>query len=76
MKQLVLPQECRKSVLAMAHEIQLAGHLGKKKRRQRILRRFYWPTLCKNVEEFCQTYVTCQKSAGKVPVVPLMSLNN
>ena len=52
-EQLVLPQECRSTVLAMAHEIPLAGHLGKAKRRQRILRRFYWPTLYKDVPKLC-----------------------
>ena len=74
-EQLVLPQECRKTVLELGHEIPLAGHLGKEKTRQRILRRFYWPTLYKDVEEFCQTCVVCQKTASKkVPPAPLIPL--
>ena len=74
-EQLVLPQECRQTVLELGHEIPLAGHLGKEKTRQRILRRFYWPTLYKEVEEFCQTCVKCQKSASrKVPPAPLLPL--
>lgn len=64
-EQLVLPRDCRKAVLELGHEIPLAGHLGKEKTRQRILRRFYWPTLCKDVEDFCQSCVTCQKSAKR-----------
>ena len=74
-EQLVLPQECRSTVLTMGHEIPLAGHLRKEKTRQRILRRFYWPTLYKDVEQFCQSCVICQKSASRaVPVAPLMPL--
>ena len=74
-EQLVLPQECRQAVLELDHEIPLAGHLGKEKIRQRILRRFYWPTLYKEVEEFCQTCVKCHKSASrKVPPAPLLPL--
>ena len=53
-EQLVLPQECRKTVLELGHQIPLAGHLGKQKTQQRILRRFYWPTVFKDVEEFCR----------------------
>ena len=37
-EQLVLPQECRQTVLELGHEIPLAGHLGKEKTRQRILK--------------------------------------
>ena len=71
----MLPQECRQTVLELGHEIPLAGHLGKEKTRQRILRRFYWPTLYKEVEEFCQTCVKCQKSASrKVPPAPQLPL--
>ena len=70
MEQLVLPQECRRTVLELGHESPLAGHLGKEKTRQRILRRFYWLTLYKDVENFCST---CQKSTGrKVLVAPLI----
>ena len=48
-EQLVLPKECRQMVLELGHEIPL---VGKEKTRQRILRRFFWPTLYKDVEEY------------------------
>ena len=44
-EQLVLPLQCRKIVLKLAHEIPLSGHLGKEKTSTRVLQRFYWPTL-------------------------------
>ena len=40
-EQLVLPQQCRESVLRLACLIPLTGHLGKKKTADRILQRFY-----------------------------------
>ena len=74
-EQLVLPVRCREVVVKLAHEIPLAGHLGKDKMAKRILQRFYWPTLHKDVAEFCRSCEQCQKSARrrapKAPLVPL-----
>ena len=74
-EQLVLPTKCCKMVLTLAHSIPLAGHLCKKKTTDRILQRFYWPTIHRDVAEFCRTCEACQKSSGRraarVPLVPL-----
>ena len=53
-EQLVLPQECRKEILELSHDVPFAGHLGKEKTANRILQRFYWPTLFKDVAEHYQ----------------------
>ena len=75
MEQLILPKQCREVVLRMGHEIPLAGHLGTEKTRQRILRRFYRPTLFRDVEQFCKSCINCQKSGNrKVPKAPLIPL--
>ncbi|KAL5510367.1 hypothetical protein EMCRGX_G005901, partial [Ephydatia muelleri] len=58
----------------LAHEIPLAGHLGKKKTVERILQRFYWPTLYRDVAEWCRTCEQCQKHSAvnlRAPLVPL-----
>ena len=74
-EQLVLPKPCRKTVLELSHEIPLAGHLGIDKTRQRILRRFYWPTVFRDVAEFCESCEKCQKTTKrKVPLAPLIPL--
>ena len=74
-EQLVLPLQCRKAVLKLAHEIPLAGHMGRKKTAQRILQRFYWPSLFKDVKKFCEACSECQKTAPsrniRAPLVPL-----
>ena len=48
--QLVLPVQCRKAVLQLAHKIPLVGHLGKQKTVQRILQYLYWPSLFKDMD--------------------------
>ena len=73
--QLVLPRECRRIVLQLAHDTPLAGHLGKDKTAKRILQRFYWPTLFKDVADYCRSCEACQKTArvrkNKAPLIPL-----
>ena len=74
LEQLVLPTACRKMVMELAHAIPMAGHLGKTKTADRILQRFYWPTLHRDVASFCRSCPQCQKcsrKARKVPLVPL-----
>ena len=73
---MVLPNQCREAVLRLAHEIPLSGHLGKKKTVERVLRRFYWPTLHRDVAEWCRTCPECQKTSwasrySKAPLIPL-----
>ena len=73
--QLVLPKDCRRRVLELAHTVPLAGHLGKKKTLARVSRRFYWPTMHKDVADFCRSCGTCQKfQRRKVPRAPLIPL--
>ena len=73
--QLVLPKECRKLILYTAHTISSAGHLGKKKTVERILRRFYWPTIYRDTADFCRSCEICQKTSHrkspKAPMIPL-----
>ena len=74
-RQLVLPTQCRKAVLQLAHEIPLSGHLRKKKTLQRVLQRFYWPSVCRDIANWCRSCAACQKTAQKrhrpAPLVPL-----
>ena len=62
-EQLVLPVQCRRTVLQVAHDILMSGHLGKEKTAQSVLQRFYWPTLYRDVAEYCRTCEVCQKSS-------------
>eukprot|EP00731_Ephydatia_muelleri_P013583 Em0007g893a len=66
---------CRSVVMELAHSIPLAGHLGKNKTTDRVLQRFYWPTLRKDVADFCKRCETCQKTSRvkpqHAPLIPL-----
>ena len=74
-EQIVLPQKCRKAVLHIAHTIPTAGHLGRKKTTNRILRRFYWPTVFQDVADFCRSCQNCQKSTHrKTSRAPMISM--
>ena len=65
----------RKTVLELAHDIPMAGHQGRDKTRQRILRRFYWPSVFQDIENFCKSCRICQKaSKQRVKAAPLIPL--
>lgn len=70
-EQIVLPKQYRKGVIRLAHAIPFAGHLGLEKTAQRILRRFYWPTLFHGVREYCGACQECQLRGGRGRRAPL-----
>ncbi len=70
-EQIVLPKQYRSEVIKLAHDIPLSGHLGREKTAKRILRRFYWPTLFRDVKQHCQTCEECQLHGAKAPMIPL-----
>eukprot|EP00731_Ephydatia_muelleri_P014418 Em0008g138a len=74
-EQLVLPEACRDPVLHMAHAIPMAGHVGRKKTTERVLQRFFWPGVSKDVAEYCKNCPSCQKASSKrvapAPLIPL-----
>ena len=74
-EQLVLPLQCRQTALQLAHDIPLAGHMGKEKTARRVLQRFYWPTLYRDVAKYCRSCGVCQKSSQRrvrhAPLIPL-----
>ena len=75
MVQLILPKDCRQGALELAQSIPLAGHLGRKKTYARLTQRFYWPSMNRDVVEFCRRCEACQKCGhrklARVPMVPL-----
>ena len=75
--QIVIPKVYRYEMLSLAHEIPLAGHLGSKKTLHKILEYFYWPSMRKDVTEFCRTCHTCllvgkpNQTTPKAPLRPI-----
>ena len=73
LKQILVPKDLRKKVMEVAHDTMLAGHIGVKKKEDRILTNFYWPGIHQDVVSFCRSCDVCQKtlSKGRVAKVPL-----
>ena len=61
-ERLVVPKARRKALLELAHE-KLGCHLARKKTKERIGLSFMWPTMIKDVIDFCRTCAICQKRA-------------
>ena len=70
--QLVLPKECQDVVLKLAHEVPMAWHLGVTKTKNRILERYCWPGVFKDVAHYCQSCELCQPRDEMIPT-PLES---
>ncbi|XP_072046476.1 uncharacterized protein [Amphiura filiformis] len=72
--QIVIPKVYRNDIISIAHDTPMAGHLGVKKTYDRILQHFWWPSLKKDVAEYCKTCHPCQmvgKPNQKIPSAPL-----
>ena len=74
--QLIVPRELQREVLWNAHDGLLGGHLGQKKTREKVLKKFYW----RGIREDCNNWVnTCdvcarQKRPQRKPHAPLGSM--
>lgn len=73
---LVVPADCRRSVLSVAHESPLSGHLSHRKTSQKIGEVFFWPIMWSDIRAFCKSCDKCQRMSfqGRVRPVPLMQL--
>ena len=74
-EQLVVPRVHVSKVLYMAHTHLLGAHLGMDKTRERVLAKFYWPGVKRDVEHHCQGCPECQRVAPRAtvrnPLVPM-----
>jgi len=72
-EQIVLPEYYRNTIMRLAHDTIMSGHLGSRKTVDRILQRFYWPGIYADVARYCRSCDLCQRMMpkGKVPKVPL-----
>ena len=75
-KQLVLPHSLRESVLEVAHDSILGGHLATKKTYDRVTSNLFWPGAYDDVTRYCQSCDICQRnipkeSCDKTPLVAM-----
>ena len=70
------PKKLQPEIIRAAHNSLLGGHMGVFKSRERILGRYFWPSVAKDVEEHVKGCVDCQKvkpwnRPKKAPLKPL-----
>jgi len=58
-------QALRTEIMSMHHDDPLAGHFGRDKTLELIRRKYYWPSMANDVEEYCATCQICQKTKTK-----------
>jgi hypothetical protein len=59
--QLCVPMLLRRSVCHQVHDVPAAGHLGMKKSYQRLVCRFYWPTMHKDLDNYIRYCPECSR---------------
>jgi hypothetical protein len=72
--QIIVPKIYQNEVLNIAHDSPMGGHLGVRKTRDKIWKHFWWPTLTKDVSDYCRTCHVCQmigKPNQGPPIAPL-----
>ena len=73
--QLVMPTTRRTGAIRVAHSTPLAGHFGRNKTTQRLLRRYFWPGINREVADACRSCAACQRTArverNRAPLMPL-----
>ena len=78
--QIVVPRTLRRVVLEVAHDLPMSGHFGVRRTMDRVLMNFYWPTVRKDVTEFCNSCDECQRTVAKgriqsAPLEPMPLIN-
>ena len=75
-KALIVPSECRSTILSLAHESPLAGHFSNRKTEMRVRETFFWPGMGVDIKNYCKSCDRCQRLSpkGRVKNVPLMKM--
>ena len=74
-EQLLVPKEYRSKVMYLSHSHPLGAHLGTEKNYERVLTRFYWSGIKREIQDYCRCCPECQLHSPKVhyrnPLIPL-----
>ena len=72
--QIVLPELLHTNALQLAHDVPMAGHMGRQRTLDRLRKRFWWPGITRDVDEYCKSCPECQKVTRKGARAPLVSM--
>ena len=62
MRQVMVPDPLRRQVMALTHQFILGGHLGSRRTIDRDFSNFYWPSVRREVTQFCKSCDICQNT--------------
>ena len=76
-KMLVVPKECRATVLKLSHDLPVSGHFSHRKTLMKVRENFYWPNMTIDVYRYCRSCDRCQKNVakGRVKAAPLVKMS-
>ena len=76
LNQVIVPRNCRQSVMDVAHSTLMGEHMGVRKTLDKILSNFFWPGINGDVTRFCRSCDIFQKTVpkGKVKKTPLQRM--
>ncbi|ROT64664.1 putative uncharacterized protein K02A2.6-like [Penaeus vannamei] len=57
--------KCRSAVLDLAHSSIMGGHLATGKTKDRVMEKFFWPGITKDIERYCKSCDVCQRTVDK-----------
>ena len=60
-----VPQAVRMEVLRRLHDTPLAGHLGQKRTLELVQRKYYWPKMKTDIEDYCLRCTQCRKNKAE-----------
>jgi hypothetical protein len=69
--QLVIPKPLRSEYLMQIHDSLSGGHLGFNKSYDKLMNRYYWPGMYKDLDVWIKSCVLCQERKGRRPPVTL-----
>ena len=64
-RQVVVPKPLVPTVMKVAHDAPMAGHMGVRRTEDRVKQDFYWPHMNKDVRRYCRTCDVCQRTTPK-----------
>ena len=71
----VVPACLQQQAMMRAHDAPSAGHQGKAKTLHRLRQEAYWVNMAKDVDQYCQVCITCQRTKPTAPKrAPLMNV--
>ncbi|MEO0683466.1 MAG: reverse transcriptase domain-containing protein [Cyanobacteria bacterium J06649_11] len=74
-KQLVIPKKFRAEIMRQNHDEPQAAHFGFNKTADKIRRRYFWPGMLVDIQNWINTCIICQQDKGtltqKAPLFPI-----